>query len=68
MTSPERFDSKKKTLLLIHGYQGGAIAQWSPNVEELSKADKEILKNALNLHGVNVLSSNKIMRFLDEFM
>jgi len=35
MTSPERFDSKKKTLLLIHGYQGGAIAQWSPNVEEL---------------------------------
>ena len=37
MTSPVMFDSKKKTLLLIHGYQGGAIAQWSPNVEELSK-------------------------------
>jgi pimeloyl-ACP methyl ester carboxylesterase len=57
MTSPERFDSKKKTLLLIHGYQGGAIAQWSPNVEELSK-HFNIIAPDLNCHGRTYLSSD----------
>lgn len=50
MTSPERFDSSKKNLLLIHGYQGGAIAQWSPNIEELSK-HFNIIAPDLNYHG-----------------
>ena len=57
MTSPERFDSKKKTLLLIHGYQGGAIAQWSPNVEELSK-HFNIIAPDLNCHGRTYLRSD----------
>ena len=57
MTSPERYDSKKKTLLLIHGYQGGAIAQWSPNVEELSK-HFNIIAPDLNCHGRTYLRSD----------
>ena len=57
MTSPERFDSKKKTLLLIHGYQGGAIAQWSSNVEELSK-HFNIIAPDLNCHGRTYFSSD----------
>ena len=57
MTSPERFDSKKKTLLLIHGYQGGAIAQWSPNVEELSK-HFNIIAPDLNCHGSTYFGSD----------
>jgi pimeloyl-ACP methyl ester carboxylesterase len=57
MTSPERFDSKKKTLLLIHGYQGGAIAQWSSNVEELSKYFN-IVAPDLNCHGRTYFSSD----------
>ena len=57
MTSPARFDSKKKTLLLIHGYQGGAIAQWSPNVEELSKHFNIIVPD-LNCHGRTYLRSD----------
>jgi len=50
MTSPEHFDSTKKNLLLIHGYQGGAIAQWSPNIQELSK-HFNIIAPDLNYHG-----------------
>jgi pimeloyl-ACP methyl ester carboxylesterase len=57
MTAPELFDSKKKTLLLIHGYQGGAIAQWSPNVEELSK-HFNIIAPDLNCHGRTYLRSD----------
>ena len=57
MTNPERFDSKKKTLLLIHGYQGGAIAQWSRNVEELSK-HFNIVAPDLNCHGRTDFSSD----------
>ena len=57
MTSPERFDSKKKTLLLIHGYQGGAIAQWSSNVEELSK-HFNIIAPDLNCHGRTYFTSD----------
>ena len=57
MTSPVMFDSKKKTLLLIHGYQGGAIAQWSPNVEELSKYFN-IIAPDLNCHGRTYFSSD----------
>jgi len=50
MTSPEHFDSTKKNFLLIHGYQGGAIAQWSPNIQELSK-HFNIIAPDLNYHG-----------------
>jgi pimeloyl-ACP methyl ester carboxylesterase len=57
MTSPERVDSKKQTLLLIHGYQGGAIAQWSPNVEELSK-HFNIIAPDLNCHGSTYFRSD----------
>jgi len=57
MTSPELVDSKKKTLLLIHGYQGGAIAQWSPNVEELSK-HFNIIAPDLNCHGSTYFRSD----------
>jgi pimeloyl-ACP methyl ester carboxylesterase len=57
MTNPEHFDSKKKTLLLIHGYQGGAIAQWSPNVEELSK-HFNIIAPDLNCHGSTYFRSD----------
>ena len=57
MTSPERFDSKKKTLLLIHGYQGSAISQWSLNVEELSK-HFNIIAPDLNCHGRTYLRSD----------
>ncbi len=57
MTNQEHFDSKKKTLLLIHGYQGGAIAQWSPNVEELSK-HFNIIAPDLNCHGRTYFSSD----------
>jgi len=57
MTNPERFDSKKKTLLLIHGYQGGAIAQWSQNVEELSKHFNIVVPD-LNCHGRTDFSSD----------
>lgn len=57
MTSPEHFDSKKQTLLLIHGYQGGAIAQWSPNVEELSK-HFNIIAPDLNCHGSTYFRSD----------
>jgi pimeloyl-ACP methyl ester carboxylesterase len=57
MTGPERFDSTKKNLLLIHGYQGGAIAQWSPNVEELSK-HFNIVAPDLNCHGNTYFSSD----------
>ena len=57
MTGPERFDSTKKNLLLIHGYQGGAIAQWSPNVEELSK-HFNIIAPDLNCHGSTYFRSD----------
>lgn len=57
MTNPEHFDSEKKTLLLIHGYQGGAIAQWSPNVEELSK-HFNIIAPDLNCHGLTYFRSD----------
>jgi pimeloyl-ACP methyl ester carboxylesterase len=57
MTNPEHFDSEKKTLLLIHGYQGGAIAQWSPNVEELSK-HFNIIAPDLNCHGSTYFRSD----------
>jgi pimeloyl-ACP methyl ester carboxylesterase len=57
MTGPERFDSTKKTLLLIHGYQGGAIAQWSPNVKELSKYFN-IIAPDLNCHGQTDFNSD----------
>ncbi|MFM1772513.1 MAG: hypothetical protein RLZZ71_1655 [Bacteroidota bacterium] len=57
MTSPEFVDSKKKTLLLIHGYQGGAIAQWSPNVEELSMYFN-IVAPDLNCHGNTYFNSD----------
>jgi pimeloyl-ACP methyl ester carboxylesterase len=57
MTSPELVDSKKKTLLLIHGYQGGAISQWSPNVEELSK-HFNIIAPDLNCHGSTYFRSD----------
>ena len=56
-TNPEHLDSKKKTLLLIHGYQGGAIAQWSPNVEELSK-HFNIIAPDLNCHGSTYFRSD----------
>lgn len=57
MTGSELFDSTKKTLLLIHGYQGGAITQWSPNVEELSKYFN-IIAPDLNYHGRTYFSSD----------
>ncbi len=57
MTAPELVDSKKKTLLLIHGYQGGAIAQWSPNVQELSK-HFNIVAPDLNCHGQTDFNSD----------
>jgi pimeloyl-ACP methyl ester carboxylesterase len=57
MTSPKHFDSKRKTLLLIHGYQGGAIAQWSSNVEELSK-HFNIIAPDLNCHGLTYFRSD----------
>lgn len=57
MTAPELVDSKKKSLLLIHGYQGGAIAQWSPNVEELSK-HFNIIAPDLNGHGQTDFNSD----------
>jgi len=57
MTNPEHFDLKKKTLLLIHGYQGGAIAQWSPNVKELSK-HFNIIAPDLNCHGSTYFRSD----------
>jgi pimeloyl-ACP methyl ester carboxylesterase len=57
MTSPELVDSKKQTLLLIHGYQGGAIAQWSSNVEELSKYFN-IIAPDLNCHGLTYFRSD----------
>ncbi len=57
MTSSERFDSKKKTLLLIHGYQGGAIAQWSSNIEELSR-HFNIVAPDLNYHGKTYFQSD----------
>lgn len=57
MTGSERSDSTKKTLLLIHGYQGGAITQWSPNVEELSKYFN-IIAPDLNYHGGTYFSSD----------
>ena len=57
MTSREHFDSTKKTLLLIHGYQGGAIAQWSPNAEELSK-HFNIIAPDLNCHGSTYFRSD----------
>jgi len=57
MTNSEHFDSKKKTLLLIHGYQGGAIAQWSPNVKELSK-HFNIIAPDLNCHGSTYFRSD----------
>jgi pimeloyl-ACP methyl ester carboxylesterase len=57
MTAPEQFDSKKKTLLLIHGYQGGAIGQWSHNIEELSKYFN-IIAPDLNYHGKTYFQSD----------
>jgi pimeloyl-ACP methyl ester carboxylesterase len=57
MSGPERFDSTKKNLLLIHGYQGGAISQWSPNVEELSK-HFNIIAPDLNCHGSTYFRSD----------
>jgi len=57
MTSQELVDSKKQTLLLIHGYQGGAIAQWSPNVEELSQ-HFNIIAPDLNCHGSTYFRSD----------
>ena len=57
MTSPELVDSKKKTLLLIHGYQGSAVGQWSPNVGELSK-HFNIIAPDLNCHGNTYYSSD----------
>ena len=57
MTNQEHFDATKKTLLLIHGYQGGAIAQWSPNVKELSKYFN-IIAPDLNCHGRTYFSSD----------
>jgi len=57
MTNPEPVDSKKQTLLLIHGYQGSAISQWSPNVEELSKYFN-IIAPDLNCHGSTYFRSD----------
>jgi pimeloyl-ACP methyl ester carboxylesterase len=57
MTNPEHFDSEKKTLLLIHGYQGSAISQWSPNVKELSK-HFNIIAPDLNCHGSTYFRSD----------
>jgi pimeloyl-ACP methyl ester carboxylesterase len=57
MTSQELVDSKKQTLLLIHGYQGGAVAQWSPNIEELSK-HFNIIAPDLNCHGSTYVRSD----------
>ena len=51
------FDQNKKNLLLIHGYQGSSYAQWSVNVEELSK-HFNIVAPDLNYHGSTYLPSD----------
>lgn len=50
-------DPKKKNLLLIHGYQGSSYAQWSANVEELSK-HFNIIAPDLNYHGSTYFQSD----------
>jgi pimeloyl-ACP methyl ester carboxylesterase len=52
-----KIDPNKKNLLLIHGYQGSSYAQWSSNVDELSK-HFNIVAPDLNYHGSTYFQSD----------
>jgi pimeloyl-ACP methyl ester carboxylesterase len=56
-TNKENLDVSKPTLLLIHGYHGGGLDQWSPNIPVLSK-HFNIVAPDLNYHGKTKFASD----------
>jgi pimeloyl-ACP methyl ester carboxylesterase len=57
ITENMRYNSEKPTLLLIHGYQGGAIGQWWNNVSKLTR-NFNIICPDLNYHGSTYFASD----------
>jgi pimeloyl-ACP methyl ester carboxylesterase len=57
ITKNKRYSNEKPTLLLIHGYQGGAIGQWWKNVSKLTR-DFNIICPDLNYHGSTYFTSD----------
>jgi pimeloyl-ACP methyl ester carboxylesterase len=57
ITKNRRYSIEKPTLLLIHGYQGGAIGQWWKNVSKLTR-DFNIICPDLNYHGSTYFTSD----------
>jgi pimeloyl-ACP methyl ester carboxylesterase len=56
-TTKERANSAKPTLLLIHGYHGGGLDQWSPNMPELT-VHFNVVAPDLNYHGATKFNSD----------
>jgi len=56
-TNKKSLDDSKPTLLLIHGYHGGGLDQWSPNIPVLSKYFN-IVAPDLNYHGKTKFESD----------
>lgn len=57
ITKNKKYSNEKPTLLLIHGYQGGAIGQWWKNVAKLTR-DFNIICPDLNYHGGTYFASD----------